>query len=192
MKEDLLQNEISKSLRVLKEGGIILYPTDTIWGIGCDASNKEAIDRIYELKQRPDSKSVISLLDDSSKLIRYVKEVPAMAWDLVENTTRPLTIIYPGVVNIAPNAIAPDGTAGIRITTHQFCRQLVRELGKPLISTSANISGNPSPASFSEIDQAILNGVDYIVNLPADESTPQRPSTIIKLGLDGTIQFIRK
>lgn len=192
MNKGTLTEELNNSLDVLKKGGIILYPTDTIWGIGCDATNDEAIGRIFDLKQRPDSKSLISLIDDSSRLIKYVKEVPPMAWDLVENATRPLTIIYPEVVNLAPSAVATDGTAGIRVTTHEFCRELVRKLGRPLISTSANLSGQESPASFSDIDQAILHGVDYVVNLQRDESTPQKPSTIIKLGLDGTIKFIRK
>ncbi len=192
MSDKQITEEVKKALEIVRKGGIILYPTDTIWGIGCDATNNAAIDRIFQLKQRPDSKSMITLLDDSAKLIKYVKEVPPMAWDLVDNATKPLTIIYPDVVNLASGAIAPDGTAGIRVTGHEFCKNLIHKLGRPITSTSANLSGNPSPASFAEIDPDILHGVDYVVNLQKDETTPQQPSTIIKLGLNGTIQFIRK
>jgi L-threonylcarbamoyladenylate synthase len=149
-----MQEDIKKACEVMNRGGVILYPTDTIWGIGCDATNEEAVKRVYEIKQRSDSKSMLILLDNPAKLQVYVKDVPDIAWDLIELTDKPLTIIYDGAKNLATNLLAEDGSIGIRITNEGFSKELCRQFRKPIVSTSANISGNPSPASFREIDPA--------------------------------------
>lgn len=188
----MLKDEVNKALEVLRSGGIILYPTDTIWGIGCDASNEEAVNRVYQLKGRSESKSLIILLDTDAKLLSYVREVPEMAYDLIEFAEHPLTIIYSGAKNLAPNVINEDGSVGIRIVRHQFCGQLIQRFRKPIVSTSANVSGNPSPKNFSEIDEEIIKGVDYVVNLEQDDSTPKRPSTIMKLEPNGQFSFLRR
>lgn len=184
--------EINKCIEVLKQGGTILYPTDTIWGIGCDATNEKAVTKVYELKKRADSKSMIVLLDTESRLLSYVREVPEQAWDLIEYAEKPLTIIYPEARNLAANVMAEDKSIAIRITKDEFCKRLVGKFHKPLISTSANISGKPLPSSFSDIDKEILSGVDYIVNLRQKEKSLATPSTIIKLGLRGEFKIIRK
>jgi len=189
--EELI-TEINKCNEVLRQGGIILYPTDTIWGIGCDATNEKAVARIYELKKREDSKSMIILLDTEARLLSYVREVPEAAWDLMEYSEKPLTIIYPDAKNLAPNVIAEDKTIGIRVTKDEFCVKLIGKFKKPIVSTSANISGSPSPANFSMIEKEILEGVDYIVNLRQNEKTASNPSSIIKLGLRGEFKIIRK
>lgn len=186
------QDELTKALAVLREGGIILYPTDTIWGIGCDATNEAAIEKIYQLKQRSESKSLIVLVDDDARLQRYVKEVPPLAWDLMEYSEKPITIIYPTAINLPAGVVADDGSIAIRIVKDEFCKQLIRQLKKPLISTSANISNQPSPASFSDISALVLQGVDYVVNLRQQENKQVQPSTIVRLELDGKIKFIRK
>lgn len=189
----MMQEEIQKALTVLKDGGVILYPTDTIWGIGCDATNEQAVKKVYEIKQRTESKSLIVLLDEAIKLNKYVKEVPAMAWDLVELTENPLTIIYPGAYNLAKNVInAEDGTVGIRVVHEEFCKQLVRKFNKPLVSTSANISGAPAAISFADIDESIIKSVDYVINLRQHERINAVPSSILKLEINGTFQIIRK
>lgn len=187
-----MQDDIKKACDILKKGGIILYPTDTIWGIGCDATNEEAVKRIYELKQRDDSKSMLVLLDNPAKLQAYVKDVPDIAWDLIDLSDKPLTIIYDGAKNLASNLIAPDGSIGIRITAETFSMELCRQFRKPIVSTSANISGEPSPASFSQIGQFIREGVDYIVTYRQKEQRKVQPSGIVKLGKDGSIIIIRK
>ncbi len=176
----------------MRAGGIILYPTDTVWGIGCDATNEQAVAKIYRLKQREDSKSMIILLDNEAKLLSYVREVPEQAWDLMEFAERPLTIIYPDAKNLAKNLIAEDKSIAIRITKDDFCRKLIGKFRKPLVSTSANISGNPTPTAFSDIDKEIIAGVDYVVNLRRDEQASTTPSTIIKLGMGGEFKIIRK
>lgn len=186
------QDELTKALAVLREGGIILYPTDTIWGIGCDATNEAAIEKIYQLKQRSESKSLIVLVDDDARLQRYVKEVPPLAWDLMEYSEKPITIIYPTAINLPAGVVADDGSIAIRIVKDEFCKQLIRQLKKPLISTSANISNQPSPVSFSDISALVLQGVDYVVNLRQQENKQVQPSTIVRLELDGKIKFIRK
>ncbi len=186
------QEELQGALEVLKNGGLILYPTDTIWGIGCDATRPECVEKIFALKQRQEEKSLVVLLDADVKLNRYLKEVPDLAWDLVEMATSPLTIVYPEARGLATNAIATDGSVAIRITDDPFCKELIRRFNRPLISTSANLSGKPSPRFFAEIETAILNGVDYVVNLRQDEKSPAQPSSIIKLGLHGEISIIRK
>lgn len=187
-----MQEDIKKALEVLKSGGIILYPTDTIWGIGCDATNAEAVKRIYELKKREDSKSMLVLMENPALLDRYVSEVPEVAWDLVEVSTTPLTVIYPQAKNLASNLIAADGSIGIRFTKEAFTSQLLQRFRRPLVSTSANISGEKSPSFFDEISEEIKNAVDYIVEYRQGDRTPSKPSSIIKLGPGGQIEIIRK
>jgi L-threonylcarbamoyladenylate synthase len=187
-----MHDDIKKALEVLKNGGIILYPTDTIWGIGCDATNEKAVERIYKIKKRNDSKSMLVLMENPALLERYVLEVPEIAWDLVEIATTPLTVIYPGAKNLAKNLIAEDGSIGIRFTKEAFTTQLLQRFRRPLVSTSANISGEKSPAFFAEISEKIKNQVDYIVEYRQNDTTPSQPSSIIKLGVGGQIDIIRK
>lgn len=187
-----MNDEIKRAFEILVSGGIILYPTDTIWGIGCDATNQEAVNRIYELKKRTDSKALITLLDNPVKLDYYVNDVPEIAWDLIEVTDKPLTIIYDGARNVAPNLIAEDGSLAIRITNEIFSNALCKRFRKPIVSTSANISGTPSPGCFADISEEIKNGVDYIVNFRQDEKENPKPSSIIKLSRSGNITIIRK
>ena len=189
---ETFREELKKALEVLKSGGIILYPTDTIWGIGCDATNEEAVKRIFQLKKRKDSKSMIVLLDNPNKLESYVNRVPETAWQFVEYSEKPISIIYDNAKNLAPSAIAPDGSIAIRVTKDEFCSKLIYQLRKPIISTSANISDQRSPQSFDEISEVIRQGVDYIVNLRKEEKTTAKPSTIIRLRENGQIEFIRK
>ena len=172
-------------------GGIILYPTDTIWGIGCDATNEEAVRRVYQLKRRSDHKAMLLLMDSSAKLNYYVQEVPDVAWDLIELADSPLTVIYSGARNVAPNLLAEDGSVGIRITQEEFSHKLCERFRKPLVSTSANVSGEPSPANFSEISATIKAGVDYIVRYRQDDLSKAAPSHIIKLGAGGLVKIIR-
>lgn len=188
----MIKNEVNNALEVLKSGGLILYPTDTIWGIGCDATNAEAVAKVYKLKGRAEEKSLIILLDTDHKLQSYVKEVPEIAYDLIEYAENPLTIIYSGARNLAPNAIASDGSIGIRIVRHEFCEQLLQRFKKPIISTSANLSGEASPAYFDEISDEIKKGVDYVVNMEQNERTVRKASTIMKLEADGLFTFIRR
>ena len=187
-----MKKEIDKCLEVLTGGGIILYPTDTIWGIGCDATNDSAVKKIFELKERPEAKSMIILLDTTVRLPGYIREVPQQAYELMELSEQPLTVILDGAKNLAPNVIAPDGSIGVRIVMDDFCRNLISRLRKPLVSTSANISGEKAPSSFSEISEKIKSGVDYIVNHRQDEKVTAKPSAILKLGTGGEIKFIRK
>lgn len=184
--------DITKAVEVLKEGGLILYPTDTIWGIGCDATNEKAVERVFQLKGRDAGKSLIILLDSEAKLESYVKEVPPMAYDLIEYAEKPLTIIYSGAKNLASNVIHSDGSIGIRIPRHDFCKQLIQKFRKPIVSTSANFSGDKPPANFSEISEGIIQGVDYVVQQEQDELTKKAPSTIMKLEADGQFVFIRR
>ncbi len=187
-----MHNDIKKALEVLQQGGIILYPTDTIWGIGCDATNEEAVRRIYQLKKREDSKSMLVLLENINALERYVEEVPEIAYDLIEVTEKPMTIIYSGAKNLAKNLVAEDGSIGIRLTSEAFTQQLIQRFKKPLVSTSANISGEPSPAFFDEISSEIIDAVDYVVESRQDDHSPKSPSSIIKLGTGGEIQVLRQ
>ena len=187
-----MHDDLLKAVEVLKTGGIILYPTDTIWGIGCDATNEEAVGRIYEIKQREDSKSMLVLMENPALLERYVDEVPEIAWDLVEISTSPLTVIYPKAKNLAKNLIATDGSIGIRFTKEKFTSQLLQRFRRPIVSTSANISGQKSPAFYNEISEEIKQQVDFIVNYRQDDITPSQPSSIIKLGSGGRIDIIRK
>ncbi len=187
-----MHDDIQKAIETLQQGGIILYPTDTIWGIGCDATNPEAVQHIYKLKQREDSKSMLILLDNDAKLNSYMDEVPEMAWDLIELSTKPLTIIYPNAKNLAANLLAEDKSIGIRITGEEFSKKLCQRFKKPIVSTSANISGQASPAHFGEITDEIKNGVNYIVKYRQEETSNPAPSSIIKLGVSGEIKIIRE
>ncbi len=184
--------EIKKAVEVMRNGGVILYPTDTIWGIGCDATNEEAVKKVYEIKKRADSKALICLVDSEAKIDFYVKDVPPVAWDLIELSTKPLTVIYDGARNLAPNLLAEDGSVGIRVTNEEFSKQLCFRFRKAVVSTSANISGEPSPKSFTDISDEIKNAVDYIVGVRQNEKGGAKPSSIIKLGAGGVVQVIRE
>ncbi|MCD7935808.1 MAG: threonylcarbamoyl-AMP synthase [Tannerellaceae bacterium] len=186
-----MNEEIKQACEVLGAGGVILYPTDTIWGIGCDATNEEAVRRVYEIKRRTDSKALLVLMDSSAKLNNYVEDVPDIAWDLIEVADKPLTIIYSNGRNLAPNLLADDGSVGIRITNEEFSRRLCERFRKPLVSTSANVSGDPSPANFGEISAEIRNAVDYIVHYRQDDLSKAVPSGIIRLDAGGVFKVIR-
>lgn len=187
-----MHNDLKKATEVLKNGGVILYPTDTIWGIGCDATNPEAVARIYQIKHREDSKSMLVLMENPALLERYVNDVPEVAWDLVEISTKPLTVIYPGAKNLAANLIAEDGSIGIRFTKEEFTAKLLQRFRRPIVSTSANISGQKSPAFFDEISEEIKSQVDYVVEYRQNDTNPAQPSSIIKLWPGGRIDIIRK
>lgn len=186
-----MQKEVSNALKVLSDGGLILYPTDTVWGIGCDATNEEAVKKIYTLKQREDSKALICLVADDRMLKKYVKQIPKAAIDIIDITNKPTTIIYDDAQNLAKNLIASDETIAIRIPDDEFCYHLSRKLNGAIVSTSANISGQSTPKSYKEIAPAILKGVDYIVNLQ-HEKICDKPSSIIKLSNNGMVKIIRK
>ena len=186
-----MREEITKSLEVLKKGGTLCYPTDTVWGIGCDATNYEAIKRIYELKNREESKALICLVSDFKMLNSYIENIPEVAYDILKYAVRPTTIIYDDPVKVSENLVAEDNTLAIRVTNDQFCKELIKKLRRPLVSTSANISGSPTPNSYSEIHPDILKGVDYVVNLYRNKKMAQ-PSAIIKLNKDGMVKVIRE
>lgn len=188
-----MKAEITKAAEVVRNGGIILYPTDTIWGIGCDPSNEEAVKKIFQLKQREDAKSVLILVSTEVLLSRYAKEIPEVCYDLIDYADKPLTIIYPQGQYVAKQVLAEDGSLGIRMTKNKFCSELMRQTRCGLVSTSANIAGQPSPTSFSEISKEIIEGVDYVVNLKDEEiQGTASPSQIIKIEADGTFKLIRK
>ena len=186
-----MQEEINKAIETLRKGGIILYPTDTIWGIGCDATNPAAVEKIYRLKQRAESKAMLVLMSNVAELERYVEEVPEIAYDLIDVAVRPLTVIYDNAVGLADNLVAEDGSIGIRITQEAFSSQLCRRFRKPIVSTSANISGTPSPVNFQDISREIIDAVDYVVNFRRDENIKAQPSSVIKLSASGVIKIIR-
>ena len=186
------REDINQALETLKNGGLILYPTDTIWGIGCDATNAEAVEKVFALKGRDKNKTMLVLLHNDNQLASYVREIPEVAYELIEATDRPLTIIYSDAKNLAPNAIAEDGSIGIRIVNHPFCQQLLQRFRKPIISTSANISGHPTATNFDEISEEIKNGVDYIVKFDQQNLAQGKPSIIMKLDPSGKFDFIRK
>ncbi|MFH1320824.1 MAG: L-threonylcarbamoyladenylate synthase [Bacteroidota bacterium] len=186
-----MEEEIRKTIKVLKAGGIILYPTDTVWGIGCDATIREAVEKIRKLKRRKKNNGFIVLADNREMLLRYVIEIPASLRDLIDIRT-PLTVIYPHSKGLAGNVVAEDGSIGIRITRDEFCRKLVCAFKKPIVSTSANISGSPVPCYYKQINEHILNGVDYIVNLRRNEKDFSKPSEVIKLAVNGEIEIVRK
>lgn len=191
---------LAEALRVVREGGTVLYPTDTVWGLGCDATNAAAVARIFEIKRRSDSKSLVLLASDLDMVAKYVKEIPSIAVDLVEVNDAPMTIIYPGAIcsetgdkwHLAASCVAADGTVGIRIPLAPWCQQLVFKLGRPLVSTSANISGEPTPQRFSDIPQEITDAVDFVVPPSVDTASTGRASQILKVGLRGEIEIIRK
>lgn len=183
--------DIKKACQVMQEGGVILYPTDTIWGIGCDATNEKAVRRVYEIKHRADSKAMLVLVDSAVKVDFYVQDVPAVAWDLLDVADKPLTIIYSGARNLASNLLAEDGSVGIRVTGEEFSKALCFRFRKAIVSTSANVSGQPSPRTFAEISDEIKNAVDYVVEARRTEAGPARPSSIIKLGQGGEVKIIR-
>ncbi|MCQ1544066.1 threonylcarbamoyl-AMP synthase [Bacteroides clarus] len=184
--------DIKKACQVMREGGVILYPTDTVWGIGCDATNEDAVRRVYEIKQRQDSKAMLVLVDSSVKVDFYVRDVPEVAWDLIDLADKPLTIIYSGARNLAANLLAEDGSVGIRVTNEEFSKRLCQQFRKAIVSTSANISGQPSPKNFSEISEEVKSAVDYIVGYRQEEMSNPKPSSIIKLGKGGVIKIIRE
>ncbi len=185
-----MKEEIQAALKVLNRGGLILYPTDTVWGIGCDSANPEAIERVYALKQRQESKALICLVSDFKMLNQFVEDVPEVAYDILKYAAKPTTIIYDDPIRVAENLIAEDNTLAIRVVRDDFCKQLVRKFRRPLVSTSANISGEKTPNSFQEIAPEILEGVDYVVNLHRNKKGA-KPSAIIKLSNDGKVQVIR-
>jgi L-threonylcarbamoyladenylate synthase len=187
-----MEQEILKCKELLLQGKILLYPTDTVWGIGCDATNEEAVNKIYAIKQRQESKSMIILLDNTDRLPLYVSKIPLIAWDLITHTYRPTTYIYPTAQNLPAKLIHPDGTIAIRITPHQFCKKLIKELERPLVSTSANVSGEDTPALFSEISQQILDQVDYVVPQEYADSIEYKPSRLIKFIDDYNFTIIRE
>ncbi len=197
------KEEIRRAVQTLKEGGVILYPTDTVWGLGCDATNSEAVARIYAIKRRPDSKSLVLLASDMDMVCRYVREVPEIAVQLVEVNDKPMTIVYPGALAaesaeqsdrhlLAANTVAEDGTVAIRVPLSDFCRRLTAALGRPIVSTSANISGEPAPAGLDEVSAEVRSAVDCIVDRSFGRGATGKASSIIKVGLDSSIEIIRK
>jgi len=190
------QQDIQNAVEVLRRGGTILYPTDTVWGIGCDATNADAVRKVYELKQRDDSKALICLVDSDARLQRYVRQVPDVAWQLIDSLQdgggRPTTLVLDGAVNLAPNLIAEDGSIGIRITQEPFSRELCFRFQKALVSTSANISGEPAAQNYEDIDPRLLEAVDYVCWSRRQEHKPHTPSSIIRLRMDGEVTIIRK
>lgn len=187
-----IADEAKKCVEVLRKGGVILYPTDTVWGIGCDATNPDAVKRVYEIKKRADDKAVLLLVDSADRICRYVSKVPMVAWDLIELSNKPLTIIYDGARNLAHNLIAEDGSVGIRVTSELFSKELCYRFQKAIVSTSANISGEPTPRFFAEINPEIIDAVDYVVNYKQLEKGNPKSSSIIKLAEDGTVTIIRE
>ena len=185
------RDDIRQAVEVLNRGGIILYPTDTIWGIGCDATNAEAVKRVFEIKQREDAKALITLVDSEAKVQAYVREMPDVAWDLMEVADSPLTIIYDGARNLAPNLLAEDGSVGIRVTHETFSNYLCLRFKRPIVSTSANLSGQPSPRCFADIAPEIVAAVDYVCTSRRQETVCPSPSHIIKLGVGGEVKVIR-
>ncbi len=188
-----MEVQINKAIEILKTGGVILYPTDTIWGLGCDATNQDAVKKVFAIKQREESKSLVTLVSDLDMLARYVETIPEAALDLIEVNDAPMTIIYPKAIGLANNVVAEDGSVGIRIPMNEFCRQLCFKFRRPIVSTSANISGENPPKGFKDIDPQIKEAVDYVVHPSMEEkNSTHRASQIIKLGANGQIQIIRK
>ena len=192
MSQKEIAEDIRTAVQTLRQGGLILYPTDTIWGIGCDAANEEAVRRIFQLKRREDSKAMICLVDSANRMQRYLRQVPDVAWDLVEYADKPLTLILDGAVNLAPSLIAEDGSIGLRVTRETISHELCYRYERAIVSTSANISGDPSPACFAEISDEIKQGVDYVMRSRQNDLSKSKPSQIVKLSLDGQVRIIRK
>ena len=192
VKESDLRREVDEAVRVLREGGIILYPTDTVWGLGCDATNAEAVERIYRLKRSENKKSMLVLCASADMVVRYVNRAPGIAFEVMEMATSPLTLILPGATGVAANLIPDEGTLGIRVPDHEFCRRMLRGLQRPVVSTSANISGEATPAGLQEVSREIIDGVDFVVN-PRFEGKPTRKaSSIIAFGEGGEVRIIRE
>ncbi len=190
--DSALQQEVDRTVEVLRNGGIVLYPTDTVWGLGCDATNAEAVDRIYRLKRSENKKSMLVLCASADMVVRYVDKAPAIAFEVMELATSPLTAILPGATGLAANLIPDEGTLGVRIPDHEFCRRMLRAFGKPVVSTSANLSGEATPAGLQEVTREIVDGVDFVVN-PRFEGHPTRKaSSIIAFGEGGEVKVIRK
>jgi L-threonylcarbamoyladenylate synthase len=186
-----LDTEIIKSVEFLKKGKVIIYPTDTIWGIGCDATNSKAVQKIYKIKGRSESKSMILLLDSTAKLKDYVENVPDIAYELIENATSPLTVVYYGAKNIAKNLIADDGSIAIRVVNGEYCAGMIKHFGKPIVSTSANLSGQPSPKHFNEISSELKGKVDLVVDIFRNKIRSLKPSTIIRIEKNGNFEVLR-
>lgn len=186
------QDDIKKAVEVMKNGGVILYPTDTVWGIGCDATNAEAVAKVYKIKQRDDSKALICLVDSDARFQRYVRNAPEVAWNVMELATKPTTVIFDEAVNLAPNLIAEDGSIAMRITNEEFSKELCYRFQKPIVSTSANISGQPAAQNYCDISEELLNAVDYVCFSRRQEHKPHTPSSIIKIKNNGEIDIIRK
>ncbi len=187
-----MKEDINRALEVLRSGGVILYPTDTIWGLGCDATNPEAVEKVYRIKEREPNKSMLILVDYPARVERYVEEMPDIAWDLIEVTNKPLTIIYHQAKHLPENLVASDGSIGIRVVQDKFCQQLITRFGRPVVSTSANLANQPAPANFKEIDRTIIDSVDYVVKWRQNETKKSSPSGIIKLGPGGEVEVIRE
>ena len=184
--------DIKNAIEVMKKGGVILYPTDTVWGIGCDATNAQAVAKVYQITQRDDSKALICLVDTDVRMQRYVRNVPNVAWDIMELATKPITVILDDAVNLAPNLIAEDGSIAMRITKEPFSHELCYRFQKPLVSTSANISGQLAATNYCDISQNVLDAVDYVCHSRRQEHKPHTPSSIIKLNKNGEVSIIRK
>lgn len=187
-----IEDDIRNAVETMRKGGVILYPTDTVWGIGCDATNAQAVAKVYEIKRRTDSKAMICLVDSDARVQRYVRNVPNVAWELFDCADKPTTIVLDGAVNLAPNLIAEDGSIAIRITKEDFSKQLCYRFQKPIVSTSANISGEPTAQNFKDISQEIIDAVDYVCWSRRQEHKPHKPSSIIRLREDGQVEIIRK
>lgn len=187
-----ITEDIKQAVEVLRKGGIILYPTDTVWGIGCDATNAEAVAKIYKIKRREESKSMITLFDSTARVQQYVDKIPDVAFDMMELSEKPLTLILDGAKNLALNLIAADGTLGVRVTSEEFSQQLCFRFQKPIVSTSANISGEPTASNFSEISQEIIDAMDYIVKYRQDDNSRHKPSSIVRLASNGLVKIIRE
>ena len=187
-----MEDDIKQACKVMHQGGVILYPTDTVWGIGCDATNFQAVERVFQIKHRNDNKAMLVLVDNPVKAERYVQQIPSLAWDLMELSVKPLTIIFPQACNLAPNLLGTDGSIGIRITKERFSQKLCERFRKPIVSTSANVSGQPTPLTYAQISQEIKQAVDYIVRFRQDEINKAVPSSIIRMETTGVVQIIRE
>lgn len=192
MHNPIYDKDIKAAVEVMRQGGVILYPTDTVWGIGCDATNPEAVEKVFKIKHREDSKALICLVDSEARLQRYVRNVPNVAWDIMELATKPVTLILDEAVNLAENLVAEDGSVAMRVTREPFSNQLCYRFQKPIVSTSANISGQPAAANFKDIDPELLEAVDYVCTSRRQEKKPHTPSSIIRLRQDGEVEVIRK
>ena len=191
MQSNAMQQEVAEAVRVLRSGGVILYPTDTVWGLGCDATDPDAVARIYRLKQSDNKKSMLVLCASADMVVRYVDRAPGIAFEVMELATKPLTLILPGAVGVAANLIPDEGTLGVRVPDHEFCRQLLRAFGRPIVSTSANISGEETPAGLQEVARGIVDGVDFVVNPRFEGKPTRRASSIIAFGEGGEVKIIR-